>query len=139
MSGLGHLSLKWEVCFLNPTLGINFSIQNFQFKIVKFIIPAKLGLTIHSHIALCCQVHSQITTGGRSSLQNSSLLVHDQDFKSTQVRNISRKMNKGSHGIGLSVCKSIAKNLKGDLILNEDVKNGCQFCLSLTLKKVASP
>ena len=51
----------------------------------------------------------------------------------------SRKMNSGSHGIGLSVCKSIARNLKGDLILNEDVTNGCQFCLSLTLKKVASP
>jgi signal transduction histidine kinase len=51
----------------------------------------------------------------------------------------SRKMNGGSHGIGLSVCKSIARNLKGDLTLNEEFKNGCEFCLSLTLQKVLAP
>ena len=31
-------------------------------------------------------------------------------------------MNKDSHGLGLSICKRIAKGLGGDLILNEDIR-----------------
>jgi len=39
----------------------------------------------------------------------------------------SRKINKQSHGIGLSLCKQIAKTIGGDLVLNELVTNGCEF------------
>ncbi len=37
---------------------------------------------------------------------------------------ISRRVNKESHGLGLNICKKIAKNLGGDLILNEDYNDG---------------
>ena len=38
-----------------------------------------------------------------------------------------------SHGLGLNICKKIAKSLGGDLILNEDYKEGCEFIFTLTL------
>ena len=44
-------------------------------------------------------------------------------------------MNVRSHGIGLSYCKLVAKSLGGDLILNEAVRDGCEFTLHLNLKK----
>lgn len=47
----------------------------------------------------------------------------------------SRRMNKGSHGIGLNVCKKFAIALGGDLTLSEEITKGCQFILSLTLTK----
>ena len=46
-------------------------------------------------------------------------------FKTQDER--SKKINKQSHGIGLSFCKQIAKRLGGDLKLNEEVTYGCQF------------
>jgi hypothetical protein len=51
----------------------------------------------------------------------------------------SNKMNVGSHGIGLSFCKRVAKKLGGDLILNEAIRDGCEFELSLKLKKLDAP
>lgn len=45
----------------------------------------------------------------------------------------SKQMNKSSHGLGLNICKKIALSLGGDLELNESVRNGCLFTLSLTL------
>ena len=47
----------------------------------------------------------------------------------------SRDMNKGSHGIGLNMCKRFAELLGGDLYLNEDYNNGCEFVLKLFLKR----
>lgn len=44
-------------------------------------------------------------------------------------------MNKGSHGMGLSICKRIANNLGGDLTHNDKSRGSCEFVLSLTLKK----
>jgi hypothetical protein len=51
----------------------------------------------------------------------------------------SRSINKESHGLGLNICKKIAKNLGGDLILNESYFQGAQFILSLTAKLVNPP
>jgi len=48
-------------------------------------------------------------------------------------------MNLKSNGIGLSYCKRVAKSLGGDLILNEAVRDGCEFTLHLKLKKSDSP
>ena len=48
-------------------------------------------------------------------------------------------MNVRSHGIGLSYCKRVAKSLGGDLILNEAVRDGCEFALHLKLKKLDAP
>ena len=48
-------------------------------------------------------------------------------------------MNVNSHGIGLSFCKRIAKSLGGDLILNEAIRDGCEFVLKLNLKKLDAP
>ena len=45
-------------------------------------------------------------------------------------------MNKGSHGIGLNICKKIAGLLGGDLYLNEEYNQGCEFILKLILKRV---
>ena len=45
-------------------------------------------------------------------------------------------MNVNSHGIGLSFCKRVAKSLGGDLILNEKIRDGCEFVLNITLKKL---
>jgi hypothetical protein len=56
-------------------------------------------------------------------------------FKTTDEN--SRRMNKGSHGIGLNVCKRFAKALGGDLYLNEDYKEGCQFVLQMVCKRFA--
>ncbi len=48
-------------------------------------------------------------------------------------------MNVNSHGIGLSYCKRVAKSLGGDLLLNEAIRDGCEFVLNLTLKKLDAP
>ena len=48
-------------------------------------------------------------------------------------------MNLKSNGIGLSYCKLVAKSLGGDLILNEAVRDGCEFALHLKLKKLDAP
>ena len=48
----------------------------------------------------------------------------------------SKRMNQGSHGLGLNICQQFARNLGGDLIHNDNVKVGAQFILSLNLKKV---
>ena len=45
-------------------------------------------------------------------------------------------MNVNSHGIGLSFCKRVVKSLGGDLILNEKIRDGCEFVLNITLKKL---
>jgi hypothetical protein len=45
-------------------------------------------------------------------------------------------MNVNSHGIGSSFCKRVAKSLGGDLILNEAIRDGCEFVLNLVLKKL---
>ena len=37
----------------------------------------------------------------------------------------SKRMNQGSHGIGLNICKKFAVGLGGDLKLNENVRQGC--------------
>jgi signal transduction histidine kinase len=47
----------------------------------------------------------------------------------------SRRMNQGSHGIGLNICKKFALSLGGDLVHNDNVEKGAQFILSLTLDK----
>lgn len=47
----------------------------------------------------------------------------------------SKQINLKSNGIGLSYCKRVAKSLGGDLILNEAVRDGCEFTLHLKLKK----
>lgn len=44
-------------------------------------------------------------------------------------------MNKGSHGVGLNVCKKFAIALGGDLTLSDEITNGCQFVVSLNLRK----
>jgi signal transduction histidine kinase len=44
-------------------------------------------------------------------------------YRASDVKN--REMNPQSHGIGLSVCKKIAKSLGGDLILNKNTLMGC--------------
>jgi signal transduction histidine kinase len=36
----------------------------------------------------------------------------------------SRSINKESHGLGLNICKKIAINLGGDLVLNEHYNQG---------------
>jgi signal transduction histidine kinase len=51
----------------------------------------------------------------------------------------SRSINKESHGLGLNICKKIALNLGGDLILNENYNQGAQFILSLTSTLVSPP
>lgn len=43
-------------------------------------------------------------------------------------------MNQGSHGIGLNICKRFAVILGGDLELNENVTEGCEFMLKLNLQ-----
>lgn len=48
----------------------------------------------------------------------------------------SRRMNQGSHGIGLNICRKFALNLGGDLTHNDEVTKGAEFVLSLTLEKV---
>ena len=48
-------------------------------------------------------------------------------------------MNVKNNGIGLSYCKLVAKSLGGDLILNEAVRDGCEFALHLKLKKLDAP
>ena len=45
-------------------------------------------------------------------------------------------MNKESHGLGLNICKKIAKSLGGDLVLNEEVEKGSEFILTLTLEVI---
>ena len=47
----------------------------------------------------------------------------------------SRLMNQGSHGIGLNVCKRVAKLLGGDLYLNEEYTEGARFTLDLILQR----
>ena len=47
-------------------------------------------------------------------------------------------MNKSSHGIGLNVCKRFAQLLGGDLYLNKEYMDGCEFVLELTLNHVSS-
>jgi signal transduction histidine kinase len=37
----------------------------------------------------------------------------------------SSEMNKNSNGLGLNICKRIAKRLGGDLVLNEALIEGC--------------
>jgi signal transduction histidine kinase len=37
---------------------------------------------------------------------------------------VSRSINKVSHGLGLNICKTIAKSLGGDLILNNYYNQG---------------
>lgn len=54
-------------------------------------------------------------------------------FKSGDEK--SRSRNGGSHGIGLSVCKQFAKSIGGDLYLNEEYSQGCEFVLRLELNK----
>jgi signal transduction histidine kinase len=44
-------------------------------------------------------------------------------------------MNKGSHGIGLNICKRFAELLGGDLYLNEEYHQGSEFILKLVLKR----
>jgi two-component system sensor histidine kinase BarA len=64
-------------------------------------------------------------------------------FKTKDAK--SRSINKESHGLGLNICKKIAKNLGGDLNLNEHYNQGAQFILNLTanlvtpLKKERNP
>jgi hypothetical protein len=36
----------------------------------------------------------------------------------------------------LSLCKQIALHLGGDLVFNEEIKEGCEFSLHLNLKKI---
>ena len=43
--------------------------------------------------------------------------------------------SKESHGLGLNICKKIAKSLGGDLILNYDYNKGSEFILTMTLKQ----
>lgn len=50
----------------------------------------------------------------------------------------SKQMNKTSHGLGLNICKKIALNLGGDLVLRDSEAIGCLFELSLTLTVVKS-
>ena len=57
-------------------------------------------------------------------------------FKTTDPK--SRKINKGSHGVGLNVCKRFAQRLGGDLNLNSDYPGpGSEFILTLSLNIVS--
>lgn len=47
-------------------------------------------------------------------------------------------MRAESHGIGLNICKKIAQSLGGDLLLNEDVTDGCEFVASFSLEVVTT-
>lgn len=53
-------------------------------------------------------------------------------FKTRDKR--SRLMNRDSHGLGLHICKMIAKNLGGDLVLNAQYNDGAQFIFSFSAK-----
>ena len=44
-------------------------------------------------------------------------------------------MNTQSHGLGLNICKKIANSLNGDLKLNEEITNGCEFILTFKIVK----
>ena len=58
-------------------------------------------------------------------------------FKTKDIK--SKKFNAQSHGIGLSYCKRLAKGLGGDLVLNDTIRDGCEFQLHLILKKLDAP
>ena len=45
-------------------------------------------------------------------------------------------MNFQSHGLGLNICKRIAKGLGGDLVLNEEIVRGCEFILTFPVEKI---
>lgn len=88
---------------------------------IKFSKPGD-SVIISMDYFLVSDIQNEIGVNIRVTDQGIGISKEDQDdlfkmfFKTKDEK--SRKMNSGSHGIGLSVCKSIAKNLKGDLTLN---------------------
>jgi len=57
-------------------------------------------------------------------------------FRSSCAKN--REANTNSHGIGLNFSKKLAKALNGDLSLDPEYRNGCQFVLKLNLKRIVA-
>lgn len=55
-------------------------------------------------------------------------------FKSSSKQ--SRQANTNSNGIGLNVSKRMAKVLDGDLVLSDKYRDGCQFILTMVMKRV---
>lgn len=60
-----------------------------------------------------------------------------ENFRSQNAE--SRSLNKKSHGLGLSISKRIAENLGGNLILDDERRDGCKFILTLYLTKKLEP
>lgn len=55
-------------------------------------------------------------------------------FKSQNA--ISKVMNFQSHGLGLNICKRIARGIGGDLVLNEAEIHGSEFILTYPVEKI---
>lgn len=55
-------------------------------------------------------------------------------FRSSSKEN--RDANVNSHGIGLNFSKRLANALDGDLTLDPDYRNGCQFVFTINLKRI---
>ena len=55
-------------------------------------------------------------------------------FRSSSKEN--RDANVNSHGIGLNFSKRLANALDGDLTLDPDYRNGCQFIFTINLKRI---
>jgi len=73
----------------------------------------------------------KVTDNGIGISEEDKLYLFKPFFKTKDKKSF--EMNKESHGLGLSICKRIAKGLGGDLILNEELSKGCEFIMTLIL------
>lgn len=106
---------------------------------LKFSKPGdKVTVTIDQSLIKGCP--TQINVVVKVSDQGIGISEEDRPFLFTPFFKTrdehSRRMNLKSNGIGLHYCKSLAKDLGGDLTYNADVTSGAQFCLSLALEKL---
>jgi signal transduction histidine kinase len=49
------------------------------------------------------------------------------------------EINKESHGLGLSICYEIAKNLNSELLVDSILKKGSTFTFNLLVEKAKLP
>ena len=83
-------------------------------------------------------------TGVNIRVQDDGIGIKEQDrqnlfnlyFKSSDEA--SRTINQASNGIGLHFCKRLAQLLGGDLTLNQEKSEGCEFIFKVVLKKIGS-